>query len=455
MSLSSALHAAVSGLGVTSRRAETVSNNIANAQTEGYARRSLVITTTALSPGVRTVGIHRDVDAPLLREQRAASREAAGTDLLARQMVRIEQAFGRPGDEAGIAQAISRMETSLITAAGDPDSPARLADVANATQDLARQFARVSATLQSVRADADRLIATDIGTVNDALSRMERLDRQILSFRAGGRDASSLLDQRQAAVDSIADIIPVREVERPGGLAALVTLSGLVLFDGRAADVAFTPTATITAGSGPLPQVTVNGRALASDGDGRLSTALRLRDSIAPSLQQDLDGLATHLATRLAAADVTLSPGAAGLLAERGAFGTPGLAGRLQLNPLADPATGGALWRMRAGLGAASDGPAGDGKLLRALSSALTEGADTPALRAGAMLDGLGLRRVDAQRDAAQAAARAAVLDEQRAAGGVNTDSELQDLMQVEKAFAANARVLQAVDEMLTFLLSR
>ena len=71
------------------------------------------------------------------------------------------------------------------------------------------------------------------------------------------------------------------------------------------------------------------------------------------------------------------------------------------------------------------------------------------------MLDGLGLRRVDAQRDAAQAAARAAVLDEQRAAGGVNTDSELQDLMQVEKAFAANARVLQAVDEMLTFLLSR
>ena len=37
--------------------------------------------------------------------------------------------------------------------------------------------------------------------------------------------------------------------------------------------------------------------------------------------------------------------------------------------------------------------------------------------------------------------------------GGVDTDREMQDLLQIEKAYAANAKVIQTVDEMLDLLL--
>jgi flagellar hook-associated protein 1 FlgK len=37
--------------------------------------------------------------------------------------------------------------------------------------------------------------------------------------------------------------------------------------------------------------------------------------------------------------------------------------------------------------------------------------------------------------------------------GGVDTDQELQKLLVIENAYAANARVIQTVDEMLDLLL--
>ena len=51
------------------------------------------------------------------------------------------------------------------------------------------------------------------------------------------------------------------------------------------------------------------------------------------------------------------------------------------------------------------------------------------------------------------AAARSAELTEQKLRSGVDTDTELQKLMQIEKAYAANAQVLRTVDEMIEVLL--
>ena len=58
-------------------------------------------------------------------------------------------------------------------------------------------------------------------------------------------------------------------------------------------------------------------------------------------------------------------------------------------------------------------------------------------------------RRINAEAEASFSAARLTAVTEQEAALGVDTDAELQDLMQIEKSYAANARVLQVLDQML------
>ncbi len=67
MNMSTALNNAIGGLSAAGRGAAVVSENIANALTPGYARRSLELTTNAISGhGVHVVGITRHQDPVLV-----------------------------------------------------------------------------------------------------------------------------------------------------------------------------------------------------------------------------------------------------------------------------------------------------------------------------------------------------------------------------------------------------
>ena len=65
MSLTQALNTASSGLKVTQSAMSIVASNVANAQTPGYVRKTLQLTTSAAGDGANSVqvaGIHRELD---------------------------------------------------------------------------------------------------------------------------------------------------------------------------------------------------------------------------------------------------------------------------------------------------------------------------------------------------------------------------------------------------------
>jgi hypothetical protein len=199
----------------------------------------------------------------------------------------------------------------------------------------------------------------------------EQVPAQILKQVVADRDASPLMDQRQQLIDKIAEIVPLRQIDRDTGQIALISTGGAVLLDGRPALFGFTPvgkvTPDMTLASGALSGLTMNGRPVTfGDGSGKLdggamAANFRLRDIEAPVQQVRLDALARDLIARFAnpSVDTTLTSGAPGLFTDAGAaFNAAtetGLAGRLAVNAAADPANGGALWRLRDGLGATAD----------------------------------------------------------------------------------------------------
>lgn len=482
MSLSTALSSALSGLTATARRAEVVSSNIANAATPGFVRRELVLGARIVGDhgqGVATAGLRRDQDVFLLNDRRRAGADADGRSLMAGALRRIEAAVGTPDDANAVTARIAGVERALIAATADPASESRLAAVSDAIGGLTRHMARATEVIQSQRSDADARIAAQVGTLNGHLARVRELNAQILAYANSGRETAALMDQRQVLVDGIAGIVPVREQLRNDGMIALYTLNGAALLEGTAATVGFDATGLITAdmtrASGALSGLTVNGRSVDTGANGPLSggtlgALFALRDAVAPDAQAQLDAVARDLLERWAdpSLDTSRSAGAAGLLTDAGGAFDPanetGLAGRLRLNALVDPASGGMLWRLRDGLGAASPGPVGNSGLLSEWRGALEQarqpvsggsaaGARSAAAFAGDVTSRLATTRVSADADAGFAKARAAALEKLEADAGVDTDSELQDLMQIEQAFAANARIVQAVDDMLQQLL--
>lgn len=483
MSITSALSSALSGLTVTSRQAEILSSNVANAATPGYARRELGLRSAVLAgtgQGVAAAGVTRDVDRVLLAERRIAQAgegdRSTRTDLLQK----VEKSLGSPEEQGSLAARLARFDQALIEATGRPDSPARLQAVLSAAQRLAEGFNSVSADIQAARKTADSRIVEEVNQVNSTLVRLKDLNTELRSFSGDGRDVSALLDERQHLVDSIATILPIKEVRRDHDQIALFTVGGASLLEGSASVLGFTPAHAIspetTQALGGLSGLTINGKPFATAGPtspilgGTLGALFAVRDEFGVDAQARLDAVARDLVERFSASglDQTLVLGAPGLFTDAGGALLPGdetgIAGRLAVNAAADPAQGGALFRLRDGLGSASEGSPANGVLLSALQAALarpnplassgfTAGKRSFADLAADLHADASARRLSAQSDQSFAAARLTSLTDLEDQNGIDTDQEMQALLVIEKNYAANARVIQSVQDMIDILI--
>lgn len=483
MSISGAMNAALSGLTAAARGAEVVSTNIANAQTPGFGRRELV-TTVRISgtstQGVHVVGVRRQVDQIAIGDRRLAEAGSGGRDVTSGFLKRIEAVLGTQDSETSLNRRVDALDRALIEATARPESEARLASVAQTARDLANHLASASTEVQSQRTIADDRIADDVKLLNTSMQKVVELNAQIMVTTSAGRDAAGLLDQRQKVIDAITQILPVREVARDGGKVALFTAGGAMLVDGAAATFGFTPAGAVTADmtmqGGTLSGLTMNGQSISTTAEaglisgGTLAAHFALRDELAPDIQNKLDAVARDLIERFSdpALDPTRAATDPGLFTDGGGAFDPstenGLAQRLRLNAAADPQQGGQLWRLRAGLGASTPGDPGDSALLQdwqmtllalrdPVSGGFTAGDRSFGALTADMVSGVATARLTAESESSFASARLNTLRGTELADGVDTDQEMQNLLLIEQAFAANSKVISATSDMLKTLI--
>jgi len=480
--LSTALNTSLSGLALAGRMTQTISNNVANALTEGYAPREVISTSRTLGGqggGVTVGAVVRHVDPALLAERRAAEAEYALATVRADFYGDAEFAIGLPEDDAALSNRLAGFETSLIEAAARPESDASLTAVLTAAQGVAAKLNNAADKIQSLRMAADQEIANSVDAINTTLQQIADLNVPTAAGDTGSETALNRADQRQALVDRLSELIPVREMRRDNGTVALFTSGGAILLDGRPVEVGFNPAGVITAdmsiGGGTLSGLTINGQPVSTDADsgkiagGRLAALFDVRDVQATAVQTSLDAIARDVIERFAdpAVDPTLLVGDPGLFTDAGAAFDPafepGLAGRVSINALVDPAQGGALWRLRDGLGAAAPGPVGNAGLINAYTAAL-DASRVPA--SGGFTSSTSAIGLAANVTATIAASQSGFAQSQAFVGsqvetlvaaelenGVDTDQEMQRLLLVEQAYAANARVISTIEELLDTLL--
>lgn len=481
MSLSNALSSALSGIAAASRGTEVVASNLANAMTPGFARRELQLAsrpTIASGGGVQVDGVSRVLRNSVVAQGRLAAAETARAETLASFHASVSDAVGVPGAPGALATVLSDFDSALVAAAARPENEAGLARVLSAARALAGTYNALGVQIQEARGIADRAIAADVDSLNSGLERIVELNRQITIQLAGGDDANALMDERQRIVDDLSEIVPIRELPREGGRIALFTAAGGALLDGiTPARFDVSPVAVMTAAATGSPAVgllKLNGAEIppAQMGrfaGGRLAASFQIRDMDGPRAQASLDAAARDLHDRFAASDLdpSLVPGAPGLFTDAGAAASPlipGLAQRLAINAAVDPAAGGSLWRLRDGLQAGAPGPVGNSDLLVGMQEALAAlrpsslAGMSPVPRTAAALSAdltswAASGRIDAERVLGTAAAQSSTYETMLRQDGVDSDREMEALLALERAYASNAKILQAVDDMLQTLL--
>lgn len=479
MSISQSLSNALTGLSANSRMAEVVSANLSNAMTDGYGRRTVELSAQNIgsqSGGVRVDGVLRASDRGLLSDRRLADAGMAGAEKNAAALKQLEAAFSAPDDPSGLGARLTALETALSGAATDPSSGQRLGQVLSRLGDVTARLGTASRTVQSMRVSADADIARDVETLNATLKQVQQLNEDIGRVRGRGTDASALMDQRQRAIDTIASIVPVREIAQSNGSVSLWTPSGQPLLDGQAVEIGFIPATVITPdmtlASGGLRGLTINGVPAGTDGVGRLGggslgSAFALRDVSLVQAQTGLDEVAADLISRFAdpAVDPTLAAGDPGLLTDAGVAYDPanlvGLSQRVAVNAAVDPQRGGSLGRLRDGMQAGTAGPVGNPDQLNRFADALSErrsisagiSQSTAAGQIARIADLFASQRIRAEEQQSFATARRDTLLSAELATGVDTDFELQSLLRVEQAYAANAKVVETIQALMQRLM--
>ncbi|PQA86438.1 flagellar hook-associated protein FlgK [Hyphococcus luteus] len=487
MTISQALSNATSGLTATSRRAGVTSNNIANALTEGYSRREISLAERVVSgqgAGVTVAGVTRASDPAIAYERRIADADLAYSGANADAMTRISNLLGGPEDASSLFQKYASLESSLRALAETPDSAPLQQQVVSSANDLANAFNKISSSYQKIRADADKEIGERVAGVNDALQKIEDLNNSISRGYASGADVAALEDQRQLLINKVNESIPVRELQRDHGKVDLMTPEGVFLLAGTARTVEFTSVANVSdgmqynGGAGALSGLSVEGKDITPGGpggqnlsSGAIAGLFNVRDTAVPEMSGALDALAFDLVGRFAdpAVDATLAPGDPGVFTDNGAAADvltiTGLASRLELNAAVDPAQGGAAWRMRDGVNAATPAAAGSDITLRAMIDAMTQtrpgeaglqsSRDLNASEGAAHLASLAgaARSHAADQEIAATALSQSLYEAEKMQTGVDTDAELQNLLVIEQAYSANARVIQTVEQMISRLM--
>jgi flagellar hook-associated protein 1 FlgK len=272
MSIQNAIAIARSGLYAQQLAIQVASQNIANAQTQGYTRQTLVISPTypqstpigILGTGVRAdITRQRDklVDETYRREAGRNASYTARSDILGQ----IETVYGEPSD-SGLSATMDAFWSSWGDLSNEPTSAPAKAMVRQRAEDVATAINGISGRITEIADRVKSRITDTVSQINSLASQIATLNGNITSTEAGVNVASDLRDSRDRMLDQMAKLGNTRVIESANG-SVQVIVDGEALVDGNTARALDAPTFT-TVGTQVTVQVTRGGDPVLFPTDG-------------------------------------------------------------------------------------------------------------------------------------------------------------------------------------------
>ncbi|MFN3287750.1 MAG: FlgK family flagellar hook-associated protein [Sphingomonadaceae bacterium] len=259
--MSDLLTLAASGLRGYRAALEATAENVANANSPGFARREVELRAlvpgsglpferpTATGLGVDVSGLRRMHDAFLAADARAAGAERSRLEAQRAWLAEIEAALAQ--GQASVGRGIAAFYTAAQAVADDPGSAVERALFLRAADDAAGRFRTAAADLDTVGAALGRELDFQVGEVNALTRELARVNDRLRRTQEGGAASAGLKDERDRLLAELSRFarIDVREGYRGQAFVRLGDAFGPVLVAGGEA------TRLAAAADGPGPTV--------------------------------------------------------------------------------------------------------------------------------------------------------------------------------------------------------
>jgi len=300
MSLNGALQVGRSAIVASQAALQVAGNNMANAATPGFHRRTvhlagardeLVVAGAFIGTGVQLQAIKREVDVGLQSRFRDATSRQSSNLIDQRFLAALETIQNELTDN-DLSSALSDFFNNFSELANNPDDHAIRSLVIETALALSDRIGATGESYRETIEEIDRTLGTAIIQANDLLDSIAMLNGQITQTEQGS-EAGNLRDRRDLLIDELSTFVEVTVIEQESGSVNVLIDSVPVLLAGinRGLEVRKD---TVNGQFEISIRVAADGTELAVN-SGRVGALLRQRtDTVEPAIA-DLDTFASEL----------------------------------------------------------------------------------------------------------------------------------------------------------------
>jgi flagellar hook-associated protein 1 len=280
-----------------------VSENIANASTAGYSRRTVTTRESALSSssmvvykaqvafgGVEVQSVNRANDPYLDAAARMTGQALASANQRLKYQTDIETSLS--DDTLGVGQQLSSMYGSVTQLAANPTDPSLRTNVLFGIERAVTAFNQSASDLQSVQTAITSNAQANVSGLNSALQELGRINANLLRSQPGTANEAQLLDSRDQALSDITSKLDVSVTFGASGTAQ-VSYNGAQVVQGKDAS-----TFAVTAATDGTLSLTLDGNAATAPASGSLGGLFQSAGVTAQRISS-LDTLAAQFTTDL------------------------------------------------------------------------------------------------------------------------------------------------------------
>ncbi len=460
---------------------EVVSHNIANVSTPGYTRQSAVLESespVSMSPlkigmGVRVDSVAQASDPYTTREiqQNTSSLNEYQTE--ASVLSRLESLFNETGN-ATLSNAMNDFWNSWQDVANNPGGTVERTALLEKAGILTQKFNSLSSDLTQTGKDMNTNLQMGIEKVNGVTRKIADLNERIVAAEADQTSANDLRDQRNSLLEELSRWVGNVSVEQGNGSVTVFTQGGNLLVDGN-------KHWDLQQSGNNIYWNNVPSDISKNLTGGQIGGWLDIRDEIAPQYQANLDELAGTLIRQVNAlhsTGYTLSGQTGKNFFDNSQVpvsgDNTGASGYIQLSTdvLDNPANIAAGSTPPAALGDSSPGDnenalkilalqTDDSIQIRKWTISNRGGSTSSSIETTSMDDyyrtlvgEIGTTTEAAKENQSFVQSMLENLQNVRdSVSGVNLDEEMTQLLQIQRAYEANSKIITIADEMLQSLL--
>jgi flagellar hook-associated protein 1 FlgK len=283
---------------------QVVGNNIANANTPGYIRQETIYSPAPvqrtgdliLGLGVEVDSIVQKIDRFVLERLAAARGDRANAEVQEQTYSDIEVLLNELSSDTDLSSALTGFFDSIDGVLNDPGNAATRSLVVQKGLVLTESIDHLNEQATAIQQELDDRVVNIADDINSLAEQIRVLNLQIATTEGGdasGSVAGGLRVQRQAAIDSLSELIGIRVIEQPSGGVNVAVGGEFIVFEGQRREVGISQsdeTGTLVAS---VQFVDTKSDVVASSGE--LAGLYAARDGIVGDFLNSLDNVAGTL----------------------------------------------------------------------------------------------------------------------------------------------------------------